>query len=142
MKLWRRIFLLGTALLAQAQTGLGQSASYWRVYKVDDGLHQSACVFVSVTPNGKVLAVHLNRTFVTELDGYSVTPVTLPEPAEGVSASPGGQLWATTRNGLLQEVKPGTWVSHPVAETAAEFNIIAPLYPARQGKFCFCVTTG
>ena len=137
MKFWRRIFLLGTVLLAQAQAGLGQSASYWRVYKVDDGLYQSACIVVSVTPNGKVLAVHLNRTFVTELDGYSVTPVTLPEPAEGVSASPDGQIWATTRNGLLQEVKPDTWMAHPVPEIAVEFNIVAPLYPIRQGHILF-----
>ena len=137
MKCWRRILLLGTALLAPAQAGLGQGASYWRVYKADDGLHQSACVAVSVAPNGKVLAVHLNRTFATGLDGYSVTPITLPEPTEEVSASSGGQLWATIRNGLLQEVKPDTWVTHPVPETTAEFNILTPLHPARQGHVLF-----
>jgi len=137
MKFWRRILLLGTVLLAPAQTGLGQSASYWRVYKADDGLHQSACVAVSVAPNGKVLAIHLNRTFATELDGYSVTPVTLPESAEEISASSGGQLWATFRNGLLQEVKPDTWVTYPVPETTAEFNILTPLHPDRQGHVLF-----
>ena len=119
MKFWRRIFLLGTALLAEAQAGLGQSPSYWRAYKVDDGLHQSACVVVSVMPDGKVLAVHLSRTFVTELDGYSVTPVTLPEPAGAVSEYHSGQLWATIRDGLLQEVKPYIWITHPVPEIAA-----------------------
>ena len=137
MKFWRRIFLLGTALLAQAQAGLGQNATYWRAYKVDDGLHQSACVVVSVMPNGKVLAVHLNRTFVTELDGYSVTPVTLPEPAGAVSEYHSGQLWATVRDGLLQEVKPDTWVTHPMPEIAAEFNLLTPLYPARPGHVLF-----
>jgi signal transduction histidine kinase len=137
MKFWWRIFLLGTALLVPAQAGLGQSASYWRVYKADDELHQSACVAVSVTPNGKVLAIHANRTSVTELDGYNVTPVALPEPAEEVSESPRGQLWVTVRNGLLQEVKSDTWVAHPVPEIAAEFNILVPLYPARQGHVLF-----
>jgi signal transduction histidine kinase len=137
MKFWWRILLLGTALLAPAQAGLGQSVSYWRVYKVDDGLRQSACVAVSVTPNGRVLAKHPGGMSVTELDGYSVKPVTLPEPAEGISASPGGQLWATIRNGLLQEVKPDNWVAHPMPEIAAEFNILAPLYPARQGHVLF-----
>ena len=137
MKFWWRIFLLGTALLAPAQAGLGQSASYWRVYKVDDGLHQSACVSVSVAPNGKVLAVHRNRTFVTELDGYSVSRLPCRNRPRQVSESPGGQLWATVQNGLLQEVKPDTWVTHPVPEIAAEFNILAPLHPARQGHVLF-----
>jgi signal transduction histidine kinase/sugar lactone lactonase YvrE len=137
MKFWRRIFLLGTALLAPAQAGLGQSASYWREYKVDDGLHQSACVAVSVAPDGKVLALHRNRTFATELDGYNVTPLILPETAEEISASSGGQLWATFRNGLLQGVKPDAWVMHPVPEITAEFNMLTPLYPARQGQVLF-----
>ena len=137
MKPWWRICVLGTALLAPATVALGQNASYWRSYKVYDGLHQSACVAVSVAPNGKVLAVHLNRTFATEMDGYRVTPVTLPEPVEEISESPGGQLWATSPKGLLQEVKPDTWLAHPVPENAAENNNFAPLYPVRQGQVLF-----
>ncbi len=137
MKFWWRIFLLGTALLAPAHTGLGQNASYWRSYKVYDGLHQSACAAVSVAPNGKVLAVHLNRTFATELDGYNVTPVTLPEPVGDISESPGGQLWATGQNSLLQEVKPDDWLAHPVPENTVENNRFGPLDPVRQGHVLF-----
>jgi signal transduction histidine kinase/ligand-binding sensor domain-containing protein len=137
MKLSWRIFLSGTALLALAQAGRGQSVSYWRVYKVDDGLHQSACVAVSVAPNGKVLAKHPGGMSATELDGYTVTTVALPEPAEEVSESPGGQLWAIVRNGLQQKVKPDTWVAYAVPDIAAGFNILAPLYPTRQGHVLF-----
>jgi len=137
MKFRWRIFLLVTALLALAQAGLGQSASYWRVYKVDDGMHQSACVSVWVAPNGKVEVLHRNRSFVTELDGYDVKSISVSEPAYGVSEGPGGQLWAMVPNGLLQEVKPGDWLAFPLPAIAAESNAIASFYPARQGQVLF-----
>jgi signal transduction histidine kinase/ligand-binding sensor domain-containing protein len=137
MKLWRRIIFSGTALLALAQTGRGQSASYWRVYKVDDGMHQSACVSVSVAPNGTVVVLHRNRSFATELDGYSVKSISMPEPAGNVSEGPGGQLWATVQNGLLQEVKPGDWLAHPIPDIAAESNSAAAFYPAPRGHVLF-----
>src|ERR1035437_9555319 len=113
MKFWPRIFLLGTAFLALAQTGRGQSTANWRVYKVNDGLHQSTCVSVSVTPNGKVLVRHPDGTFVSELDGYNVKSMAPPEPAIDFSGSPGDRLWVMARDGLLEEVKQGAWVMHP-----------------------------
>ncbi len=137
MKFWRRIFLLGSVLLAQAQAGLGQSASYWRAYKVDDGMHQSACVSVSVAPNGKVLVLHLNRSFVTQLDGYTVKSIPLPEPAGEVAEGAGGLLWAKVPNGLLEEAKPGDWVARPVPEIAAESNAPVPFFPARRDQVLF-----
>jgi signal transduction histidine kinase/ligand-binding sensor domain-containing protein len=136
MKLWRCIFLAGTILLA-AQAGRSQSAVYWRVYKADEGMHQSACVSVAVAPNGRVVALHRNRSFVTELDGYSVTSISLPEPAGNVSEGPSGQLWATVSNGLLQEFKPGKWVVQPVREIAAASNAAPPIYPAKWGQVVF-----
>ena len=120
-----------------AQASRGQNASDWRVYKAEDGLYQSMCVSVSVAPNGTVLVQHPHGTFVTELDGYNVTPISLPEPAADVSESPGGQLWALVRNNVLQEFKQGVWVAHPVTEIASEFNIIAPPYPVRLGRVLF-----
>ena len=110
---------------------------YWRVYKADEGMHQAACVSVSVAPNGKVVALHRNRSFVTELDGYSVKSIPLPEPAGDVSEGSGGQLWATVPSGLLQEFKPGAWQVQPVPEIATESNTVVPLYPARQGQVLF-----
>ena len=137
MKFWWRICLPGIILLAMAPAAPSQSVSYWRGYKVDDGLHQSACVAVSVAPNGKVLALHFERMFATEMDGYNITPVALPEPIEEISESPGGQLWATVPDGLLQEVKSDAWVAHPVQENAAEGSLFAPLDPVRQGHVLF-----
>jgi len=137
MKLWWRVFFSGTAFLALAQAGRGQNASDWRVYKAEDGMHQSVCVSVSVAPNGTVLARHPRGTFITELDGYNVTPISLPEPAGDVAESPGGQLWALVGNNSLQEFKKGVWMAHPVTGIAPEFNIIAPLYPVRLGQVVF-----
>ena len=137
MKSWWRICLAGTMLLAPAPTGLSQNASYWRSYKVYDGLHQSVCVAVSVAPNGKVLATHPDHTFATELDGYHVTPVALPEPVEVISESPGGQLWASVQNGLLQQVKPDTWVTYPVPKAAGGISSFMPLHPVRHGHVLF-----
>jgi signal transduction histidine kinase len=137
MKLWWRIFLAGTALLAPAQAGRGQSAAYWRVYKAEDGMHQSACITVSAAPNGKILALHRNRSFISELDGYSLKSISLPEPAGNVFAGPGNQLWATVSNGLLQEFKPGAWRLQPVPEIAAETNPVVSFYPARWGQVFF-----
>ncbi len=137
MKFGRRIFLLGTVLLALTQTGRSQSASYWRVYKVDDGMHQSACVSVSVMPNGKALVLHRNRAFVSELDGYNVKSISLPEPAGNISEGPGGRVWATVQYGLIQEIKQDDWVAHPFPEIAVEFGTRAPIYPVRQGHVLF-----
>ena len=137
MKFWPRIFLLGTAFLALAQTGRGQSTAFWRVYKVYDGLHQSTCVSVSVTPNGKVLVRHPDGTFVTELDGYNVKSLAPPEPASDFSGSPGDRLWVMTRDGLLEEFNQGAWVMHPPPETGAASNFTAPFYPARQDHIIF-----
>ncbi len=137
MKLWWRIVLAGIMLLAPARAGRGQGASYWRVYKVEDGMHQSACVSVSVAPNGKVLVLHLNRLFVTQLDGYTVKSISLPEPAGEVVEGAGGLLWAMVPTGLLQEAKPGDWVTRPLPEIASETNTPVPFYPAKWGQVTF-----
>jgi signal transduction histidine kinase len=136
MKLWWRIFLAGIVLLAPVPAGRGQSVPYWRAYKVDDGMHQSACISVSVAPNGKIVALHRNRSFAVELDGYSVTSVSLPDPANEVSEGPGGQLWAILATGLLRESKPGTWTMQPVPEFAAISNPIS-FHPTRWGQALF-----
>jgi hypothetical protein len=137
MKRWWRIFLAGMVFLAPAPAGRGQGVPYWRVYKVDDGMHQSACISVAVAPNGKIVTLHRNRSFAAELDGYSVTSFSLPEPAGEVSEGPGGQLWATVPTGLLRESKPGTWTVQAVPEIAAESNATTAFYPTRWGQALF-----
>jgi signal transduction histidine kinase len=142
MKLWWRIFLAGTVLLALARAGRGQSAANWRVYKVDDGMHQSACISVSVAPNGKIVALQRNRSFVTKLDGYNVTSISLTEPASEVSEGPGGQLWATVPTGLLWESKPGTWTMQPVPGIAAVSNATTSFCPTKWGQALFLGPAG
>ncbi len=92
---------------------------------------------MSIAPNGKVLVVHRDRTFISELDGYGVRSIALPEAVGAVSESPGGQLWVTAGIGLLQESKPGTWVAQPVSGITTVFNSFAPLYSARMGHVLF-----
>jgi signal transduction histidine kinase/sugar lactone lactonase YvrE len=137
MKFRWRIFLTGTTLLALTLASHGQNASYWRAYKVDDGMHQSACVSVSVAPNGKVVALHRNRLFVTELDGYGVESLSLPEPACEISEAPGGQFWAMVPNGLLQEIQPGIWVTNLIGEISTGSNCTTLFYPAKRDQVIF-----
>jgi len=140
----RWFILLGAAFVALAQTGWGQMVSCWRIYGVADGLPKYTCVSVSVTPQGKVLARNLDSTVIAELDGYTVS--TFPGPAGvigRIGASPDGQLWAMTRQGL-QEWKNGAWALYPVAEIAAEFRTgdsrsapHIPFCPVKQGHVVF-----
>ena len=134
------ILALAVALLALAQTSLAQRASNWRVYKMADGLPESACLSVTVAPQGKVFAKHLTAPSVTELDGYGLTLLPAPAaPAGRIYGSPGGQLWSVVPEGLL-EFNQETWDLVPVAEIAAAFRAglarsLDPvaLCPVRQG---------
>jgi len=134
--------LLAAAFVTLAETCWGQRASNWRVYKMADGLPESACVSVTVGQQGKILAKHLNRPSVSELDGYSVNVIPSPDLGPNrIYASPAGQLWAVTTEGL-REFKDGTWVVHVVPEIAAEFRggqamRPVPLCPVRQGVVLF-----
>jgi signal transduction histidine kinase len=140
--------LLAAALVALAQTSWGQKPPNWpvnrRVYRMADGLPESACISVALAPQGKVLARHPKSGSVSELDGYTASVIPAPGPGNGrVYQSPGGQLWAVVADGL-QEFRNGNWVLHPVPEIAAEFRARLPrvidplpLCPARQGVVIF-----
>src|SRR5579862_2221454 len=118
----------------------GQKASNWRVYKLADRLPESACISVTLSPQGKVLARHFAVPFISELDGYSVRTIPSPEIGRSrVYQSPGGQLWAVVPEGL-QEFKDGAWLLHRVPEITGETRggssrVIdpIPLWPVRQG---------
>jgi len=139
------IVFLGAAFVALAETTLGQRPASWRVYKLIDGLPESACSSVSISPQGKVLGKHLNLSFASELGGYTVRIVPTPEGAGRIYASPGGQLWTVAPTGL-QEMKEGSWVSHRVKEiTSPVLNSLTrplPLYPVRQGLVLCLVPDG
>lgn len=132
------------ALIALTQTGWGQSASPWRAYKIADGLPEPACSSVTVSPQGTVLARHLNAPALSRLDGYAVTILPAPPALRGrCYESPAGQLWSAAPEGLY-EFKEGAWIHHAVAEIAAETRISSsgspygvPLFVVRQGRVIF-----
>ncbi len=138
------ILLLGTALVTLPEANLAQEpsswATQWRVCRMTDGLPESACISVALSPQGRILARHPRSGSVSELDGYATHII--PSPGQGSSRvyqSPGGQLWTVASHGL-QEFRSGKWVLHPTSEIAAAFrerilrvNNPIPLCPARQG---------
>jgi len=117
------LVLLAGVVMALVLPAAAQKASNWRVYRLADGLPESACVSVTIAPQGKVLTKHLNLPQITELDGYSLNIIpAATEPAGGrIYGSPGGQLWTVIPSGL-EEFKEGGWVVHPVPEIAADFH--------------------
>jgi len=136
----RQWFLFCWVFLALTASCWGQKASNWRIYKLADRLPESACISVTVSPQGKVLARHFALPIVTELDGYSVRTIPSPEIGKSrVYQSPGGQLWAVVPEGL-QEFREGAWVLHRIPELAGaphagSSRVIdpVPLWPVRQG---------
>ncbi len=138
-----RKWLFAAVFCALVETSWSQRASGWRVYRRTDGLAESACASVTIGLNGKVLATHPDPQAVSELDGYSITNIPLPQGRQpgGVGESPGGQLWAMAPDGL-KEWKDTAWVLHPVPEIAAEFRKGAPagpvpFLPVQQGRVLF-----
>lgn len=106
------------------------------MYKAVDGMPEAACVAVYFSPQGKVLARHLNQPYLSELDGYRVVALAAsPNSDRKVYMSPGGQIWTVAQTGL-EEFKGGTWMSHPVPEIPRfpQTSLIdpVPLYPIRQ----------
>jgi len=135
--------------LAVSGLALAQSSSSWRVYRAVDGLAESACLSVTFSRPGRVLARHYYISSVDELDGYSVTNFPAPETANGrFYGSPGGQVWTVVPEGL-QEWRDNRWVLHPVPEIASEFYQGAsrvidpiPLVPVRHGYVLFLTRNG
>ncbi len=137
-------FALIAAFLVLAHGTFAQPASSWRAFKNSDGLAESPCQTVSVSPQGHVLVTHPHSNSVSVLDGYSVRKISLPEIVQGrIAQGAGGQLWAVTTNGLV-EFKNDRWILHRVPEIAAEFQNqfrnatnFLPLYPLRQSRVLF-----
>src|SRR5881628_19648 len=79
--LTRWIVLGSVAFAGLVETSWGQKASNWRVYRLADGLPESACMSVTIAPKGKVLAKHFTEPSVSELDGYNVSVMPSAEGA-------------------------------------------------------------
>jgi len=142
------ILFLGATLVALPGSSWGQRPSSWpvnlRVYRMADGLAESACISVSLAPQGRVLARHLKSASISQLDGYAVTTIPALDTGNGrIYESPGGQLWTVVAEGL-QEFRNDNWLLHPVPEIASEFRAHVPrlvdpvpLWPVRQGVVLF-----
>jgi signal transduction histidine kinase len=131
-----RVLLGGVIWTSLACTGWSQTASSWRFFGVADGLAESACTSLSLTPQGKVLVRHGTSSSISELDGYGVNLLPSPDGARGaLYESPAGQLWTVLPRGLA-EYKEGRWLVHPVQAIADEVlapNLrTPPLFPVRQ----------
>jgi signal transduction histidine kinase len=143
----RKSLVLTAALVTGAAVGWAQKIPNWRTYKMADGLRESACLSVTVSAQGKVLARHYNAPFVSELDGYGISVIQLPEIGKGrLYQSPAGQLWTVIQQGLM-EFKDGIWLTHPVAEISSEPHISTfldpvPLCPVKQGVVLFLRSDG
>src|SRR5438309_5254812 len=99
-------------LLGWANAGWSQRASNWRAYRLGDGLPESACVSVTFSPQGRLLARHTHLPLISELDGYTLHTMASPESGQSrIYQSPGGQLWTVVPGGL-HEFREGTWVAH------------------------------
>ena len=128
-------------LLTATCLGQGLNGVNLRVFKLADGLAESACMSVTVSPQEKVIIRHPGLAGVSEFGGYTIT--NLPSPGEGnnrIYGSPAGQLWTVTRDGLL-ELTDGGWALHPVPQIVAEFRTglprmidPVPLCPIKQGQ--------
>src|SRR5258706_4537715 len=136
LKLW--FCLLGAGALALPELCWGQKA--WRMYKLADGLPESACISVTVGPQGKVIARQLSQLTLCELDGYQVSSIGGLAPSSSrIYGSPAGQLWTAVAQGI-QEYRDGAWVMHSINEITAETRgglgrllDPVPLSPVRQG---------
>ncbi|HSU54259.1 MAG TPA: ATP-binding protein [Candidatus Dormibacteraeota bacterium] len=124
-----------------------QRVGNWRAYRSPDGLPESACVSVTLSAQGKLIAKHPNVGLISEFDGYTVSTIPVPDsPCGRIYESPGGQLWTVVPRGL-SEFKEDNWVVHPLPEIAAELrrmaaesNSFLPLCPIRQGQVLFLLS--
>jgi signal transduction histidine kinase len=122
-----RFFQIIAAFIALAPAAFAQRYSDWRIFRVEDGLSESACVSVTVSHNEKVLTRHIHSDSINELDGYAITSFPSPEIGRNrVYGSSAGQLWTVTSGGLAEFIK-GEWKIHPIPEIAKLGNSVAPI---------------
>lgn len=119
----------------------GQSPSWWRTFKVIDGMAEAACVSVTTTVRGDVVVRHRRTNAVTRLDGYEARILEVPARAgPKVWEWHTGQLWSPSTGGVYLW-SGGTWQWIPVYVPPTESNQPAevvtpttPIRPVRTGK--------
>ncbi len=111
--------LLGAALVL-THSGRAQTAPNWRVYRAADGLRESLCTAVTISPRGNVWIKHGDVDAVSWVDGYAVG--TVPAGGSGnfrVHDNRTGQLWSYCNAGLTS-FQGGKWAEYAVPEIQIE----------------------
>ncbi len=145
----RWLSVMGVLLAMASELCLGQRSPNCRVYKLADGLPESACAAVTVSPQGRVLVRHPDLPYLSELDGYTVTRRSAATVGRSrIYQGSSGQLWTVVPEGL-EECREGSWSLSPVPQIAAQsftgsehVNDPVPLLPLRQGLVLFLIPTG
>jgi signal transduction histidine kinase len=113
------IAVLG-GLLVRPATVPAQSAPNWRVFRAADGLRESLCTAVTISPRGNVWVKHDDDETISWLDGYSVG--TRPAPGSGkfrVLENRTGQLWTYSNWGLMS-YQNDQWAEYLLPAVEAE----------------------
>lgn len=102
----------------------GLEGAHWRWYRAEDGLAESLCTAITLSPRGHLWIKHGEVNAISGLDGYTVQRV--PAPADRiyrVHQSRAGRLWALYEDGLLG-YSGESWTRYPLTPhlTPAEVN--------------------
>jgi signal transduction histidine kinase/ligand-binding sensor domain-containing protein len=134
------LLILGTIQCVSLSV-LGDRNSNWRMFKAADGLPETYCGAVTVSPRGNVWVKHGDAGQISVYDGYKIQ--TLPSPGHDnyrVYESRTGQLWSLYASGLAVYAA-GQWVYHPVPEIRAQIQADfrrqvrqLPLLPAERDR--------
>ena len=120
----RCILVVFAFLFTLEQTAWGQAQQHWRYWTQLDGLGESFCASVTVSPSGNIWVNHGSVEQMSWLDGYSVHHIPSPGPNVPVYESSSGQIWSLywdelwVRIGGLQQYKytDRRWVRYEADE--------------------------
>ena len=125
------LLLLTAPLPAQVQAG-------WRFWSAPDGLTETYCRTLGVTPGGSVWVRHGAVASMSVLDGYTVTRIQEPRTASSVNwsvlarvyASPPGDAW-TVEDGALKQYRNRRWIVHATQAPGEQMRAAIPRRPSR-----------
>ncbi len=108
------------ALFGAIESASAQKPFNWRVFKTADGLADSYCNAISISPRGYIWVRHSESSMISWMDGYVVNLI--PSPGDNnsrVYQNAQGQVWSLGANGLRQ-FGEGHWKSFFLAEIQSE----------------------
>jgi signal transduction histidine kinase/CheY-like chemotaxis protein len=133
LQVWLALLFLAALL---PQPAAGDDERVWRYWTVADGLPETFSAALTVAPDGRVWTRHGAVSWMSVLDGYSITLI--PENrrfarddqlSRRVHVSPEGAAWAPTDSGLAELVN-GAWIQRYRA--APEQPVLAAVSTTRR----------